>query len=186
MDRLIDKMLAPLRRKVSMMVARGVLSLINDAGGRQVLQVQLLAGELADGAESFDHYGFTSVPLPGAEGIYLSVGGERTHGVVIATGDRRYRLRNLQSGEVAIYDDLGHQVYLSQQGIVINGAGQNVTVMNTPLMLVESNLHVTGDILDNCNSQSDTVAGMRVKFNGHNHGGVQTGGGSTSGPNVQE
>ena len=180
------RMMDPLRRRVALMIGRAVLTLVNDAGGRQIHQVSLLNGEMSDNLESFDHYGFTSVPFPGAEGVFVSVGGERTHGLIIATGDRRFRLKGLQNGEVALYDDLGHQIYLTRTGIVINGAGQQVTIENTPLVLIESTLHVTGDVLDNCNSQPHTVATMRSIYNGHTHGGVQAGGATTATPGASQ
>ncbi|WP_431477838.1 phage baseplate assembly protein domain-containing protein [Massilia eburnea] len=58
--------------------------------------------------------GFTSVPKPGAEGVVVFVGGNRDHGLVIAVEDRRFRLKGLASGEVAIYDDQGQKVHLTR------------------------------------------------------------------------
>jgi len=110
-------MLAPIQRRVQMMLARAVIAGIDDATAAQTLQVDLLADETMDGIESFGDYGFTSHPHPGAEAIMASVGGLRSHGVVIAVADRRYRLRGLKQGEVALYDDLGQQVLLGRDGI---------------------------------------------------------------------
>ncbi len=36
--------------------------------------------------------------------------------------DRRYRLKGLQTGEVAVYDDQGQSVTLTREGIVVDGA----------------------------------------------------------------
>lgn len=49
----------------------------------------------------------TSVPHAGAECVTLSVGGNTDHPVVINVDDRRYRMRGLKTGEMAIYDDQG-------------------------------------------------------------------------------
>jgi phage baseplate assembly protein V len=118
--RAVNRLMAPLWRRVRMSVSRGIISLVNDIGGRQTHQVRLLAGEeIAADAESFDHYGFTSVPHPGAEAVLITVGAERTHAVVVAVGDRRYRLRGLKGGEAALYDDLGQVVHLTRDGIRI-------------------------------------------------------------------
>lgn len=105
MSREIAKLLAPLSRRLRLMASRAVLSLISDATGMQIVQVKLLNGEVRDGIERVQNYGFTSVPLPGAEAIFLSLGADRDHGIVITADDRRYRPKGLQGGEVAIYTD---------------------------------------------------------------------------------
>ena len=105
MSREFAKLLAPLSRRLRLMASRAVLSLISDATGMQIVQVKLLNGEVRDGIERVQNYGFTSVPLPGAEAIFLSLGGDRDHGIVITADDRRYRIKGLQGGEVAIYTD---------------------------------------------------------------------------------
>lgn len=100
----------PLRRLGRMihgLAARCVLRLAVDGAKMQTAQVGLLADETADGVERFQNYGMTSVPLPGAEGVCLFLGGDRGHGVIIAMDDRRYRLAGLQGGEVALYTDEG-------------------------------------------------------------------------------
>jgi hypothetical protein len=77
--------------------------------------------------EHIEPYGFSSrVKKPDgeannkkkAEGVMIFTGGNRSHGVLIVAGDRRYRLRSLQEGELALYDDQGQQVHLSRDGIV--------------------------------------------------------------------
>lgn len=116
----LDRYLGPLRRRVSGMIGRAVISYVNDATKAQSLQLQLFADETQDGVERFQDYGFTSVPLPGAEAAVMFVGGTRSHGIVVACEDRRYRLKALQGGEVAIYDDLGQFVLLKRDRISIS------------------------------------------------------------------
>lgn len=116
---LFDRLVAPLRARVQMMLARAVVQLVDDAKGIQSLQLAALADELIEGAERMQDYGFTSVPFPGAEAVVAFPGGLRSHGLVIAVGDRRYRLKGLLPGEVAIYDDLGQQVVLKRDGVRI-------------------------------------------------------------------
>lgn len=116
MMRAIQRVTAPLTRRVRLMVARGVVSLVNDALKVQGLQVQLLPGEVRD-MERFQNYGFTSHPHPGAEACAAFVGGNRDHGIVLAVDDRRYRLKGLAQGEVAIYtdeDQSGHRIHLKR------------------------------------------------------------------------
>lgn len=105
MSRELFKAMAPLARRIRLMAGRAVLTLIDDATKMQGVQVKLLDGEVCNGVDRMQQYGFTSVPLPGAEGVYLALGGSRDHGVVIVADDRRYRIKGLQGGEVAIYTD---------------------------------------------------------------------------------
>lgn len=106
-------------RRVMLMVGRCVLQAANDAAGIQALQLSGLEGELIEDAERMQDYGFTSVPFPGAEAVLVFPGGLRSHGLVVAVGDRRYRLKGLQEGEVAMYDDQGQKVVLGRAGIRI-------------------------------------------------------------------
>lgn len=111
---LFDRMVAPLRHRVQMMLARAVVQLVTDDKGIQALQLAVLDGELVEDAERMQDYGFTSVPHPGAEAVVAFPGGLRSHGLVVAVGDRRVRLKGLQAGEVAVYDDLGQQIVLKR------------------------------------------------------------------------
>lgn len=119
--------LPALTRRVRLTVARGVLHLVKDALKVQAVQAEFLAGEVRDGIERFQDYGFTSVPLAGMEVVAVFLGGDRSNGVVIAVGDRQYRLNSLRPGEVALYDDRGQKVHLTREGIEVESPF-NVTV----------------------------------------------------------
>lgn len=116
--RLIQQALVPVNRRVRGLVSRAVVRVVNDALGQQGVQVSLGVGEVRSDVEHHQPYGFSAHPHPDAEGIFLSVGGSRNAGVVLAVGDRRYRLRSLEQGEVAIYDDLGTRVHLRRGGVL--------------------------------------------------------------------
>lgn len=183
----LDRLLAPLRRRVALMVGRAIVTLVDDAAKLQGLQVTLLADELRDHVEHFQPYGLTAHPHPGAEAIAVCVAGSRDHAVVIALDDRRYRLTGLAQGEVALYDDLGQSVHLTRAGIVVRGAGLPVTITDTSGVTVESSLHVTGAITTDAGvtaagnvtagghvadqGGSKTMAAMRGVYNDHHHGG---------------
>lgn len=158
-ERLIARMLAPLARGLGNMLARGTVAMAKSATKMQTLQVKLLSGEVKDGVEHFEAYGQTARPKSGAEHITLFLGGDRSHGVTIMVSDRRHRPTGLAEGEVCLYDDLGHKVYLTRTGIVIDGGGHVVNVANAPDMVVD---------------------GISIKH--HTHGGIQPGGGSTGEP----
>lgn len=106
------------------LIARGILRLVSDEYKRQTAQVTLRSGEVRDDAERWQQYGLTSHPLTGAECLYLRIGSEDgSDGVVIDVEDRRYRLKSLAAGEVALYDDLGQRVHLTRTGINITTTG---------------------------------------------------------------
>lgn len=151
--------------RVRLAIARAVVNLVNDATKMQTVQVQLGADQVRDRVEHFQHYGFTSVPLPGAEGIGLAVGGSTDHLVVINVDDRRYRI-TLQAGEVALYDDQGQCVKLGRDGMVHVKA-------NTLLKLEAPGVQIV--------SATFTHNGVNVGAT-HVHGGIQPGPGSTSPP----
>ena len=102
------------------MVARAVVQLVTDSSKLQTVQLGILADETREGCERFQQYGFTSVPLAGAEAVAVFVGGRRDHGLVIAVDDRRYRKKGLQPGEVALYQKDGHFVLLKSDRTVMD------------------------------------------------------------------
>lgn len=113
----VDRAMAPLVRRVRLVVSRAVVRAVNDSLKLQGVQISLLKGEAQD-VERFQEYGFTSRPHVGAEAVTVSLGGDRGHTIVIAVDDRRYRLTGLEEGEVALYDDQGSKVVLRRGGIL--------------------------------------------------------------------
>lgn len=123
----------PLLTRIANVVARVVLRRVDDSKKMQVVQLTALEGETRGDIERVQNYGFTSVPLAGAEAVTLFPGGSREHGVVIAADDRRYRLTGLQAGEVAIYTDQGDKVVIERGGTIRVVAATKV-VVSAPLV----------------------------------------------------
>lgn len=128
------------------------------------------------------HNGFTSAAQNGAEAVVLFPGGGRSHGVAVVVADRRFRLKGLARGEVALYDDQGQSVTLTRAGIVVNGGGKPVIFTNATKARFEMPIESTGDIRDNCDSSGKTMAEMRTTYNGHTHKENGDGGGITDKP----
>ncbi|EGJ49056.1 phage baseplate assembly protein V [Desulfocurvibacter africanus] len=126
--RALGKLLGPIKRRISLMVTRAVVSLVDSEQAMQLLQIKGLADELLDDCEHFEAYGFTSNPHPGAEGVALAAGGNRSHCIVVCVGDRRYRLKGLKSGEVAIYTDEGDSVHFQRGRKIKVTGGEEVSV----------------------------------------------------------
>lgn len=173
----IDRLLRPLRRGLAQIVTRAVVTLVNDAAKMQTLQLSLLADETLDGAEHWQQYGYTAVPHAGAEALVVSVGGHRAHSVVVACGDRRYRITGMEAGEVAIYTDEADKIHL-KRGRVIDIETQTLnikaaTAVNFDTPLITS----TGRI----ESDGDQVA-VGISQVTHVHGGVTSGPSQTGVP----
>lgn len=163
------RLLNPLRRRVALMIGRGVVRLVNDSLKLQGLQVSLLAGETHDDVERFQEYGFSSHPHPGAEAVLVFAGGNRSHGLVIAVDDRRYRLKGLAEGEVALFDDLGTKLHLKRGGIIEATASTQITV-TAPLAYFSGQIQAAGHITDNVAAGTGrSMASMRSTYNGHTH-----------------
>ena len=116
-----------LQRSVDNMLARIVVAGLNSATKCQTLQVNILANEQKENVEHMEPYGFTSAPLTGAEGVALFPDGDRSHGVIMVVSDRRYRIKGLVGGEVAIYTDEGDSITL-KRGNTINVQTKNYFV----------------------------------------------------------
>ncbi len=207
-----QKLLAPIRRRLSSLVSRAVVSLVNDSLKLQGVQLQVLAGETLDNVERFQEYGFTSVPLTGAEAVLLCVGGFRDHPLIVAIDDRRYRKKGLAAGEVALYTDEGDVILFKRGRTIEITAGTKVKVtapdveviaatkvtVTSPLVTMSGELQVAGKITGSAGIAISGGAGAQVTGNiavtggnvtadgiglkTHVHGGVQTGSGTTGAP----
>lgn len=125
----LSKLLRPLRVRLANSIARGVVQLIDDRTKLQLLQIgvlQLLQGgnEDVDDCERFQNYGFSSVPLPGAEAVALFPNGDRGHPLVIAVDDRRHRPTTGQPGEAVMYTDEGDEIRLKRGHIIVLATGE--------------------------------------------------------------
>jgi len=164
--------------RIRLAIARAIVGQVNDSRSLQTVQIGIQADVGRDQVERFQQYGMTSVPHPGAECVTLSVGGNTDHQAVINVDDRRYRMRGLKTGEMAIYDDQGMSVHLTREGIVIRGAGKPMRLTDTSGIELDSDVHVTRGLRVDGDLE---LLGGKATHNGtdighqHKHGGVQEG-----------
>ncbi|OOF59285.1 phage baseplate assembly protein V [Rodentibacter myodis] len=97
---------------------RGVLNLVKSADNIQKVQVSGLADETLQDVELMQHFGFTSVPPANTQAVIIPIGGQTSHGIVIATENGAFRVKNLQGGEVAVYDESGSSIVLKQGRLI--------------------------------------------------------------------
>jgi phage baseplate assembly protein V len=125
--------LRPLANKIANSLARAVVGLVDDTTKLQLVQLGVLAGETVDRAEHHQPYGFTSVPLAGAEAVVLFPNGDRAHPLVVTVSDRRYRPTGGDPGEVTVHNHVtGCKVVLTKDGDIIAtpAAGRTVKIMS--------------------------------------------------------
>lgn len=189
-ERLIARMLAPLERALANMVIRGMVSGVDDSAQVQTLQISGRSASSKAFIEHMQAYGLSVHPKRGAEHVSLFMQGSTSHGVTIMVADRRYRLKGLAEGEVALYDDQGQKVHLTRTGIVIDGAGKDITIQNTPhvtmttdKLTVAGDLEVVGNITAFSTSATPiSMSAMKTTYNGHTHTDPQ--GGSVGTPSA--
>lgn len=184
MVRLLDKMLAPLRRRIQLMVTRAVLTLVDDTTGLQTVQARLLAGELL-GMERFQQFGFTGVPGQGSEAIALSVGGSRSGAVVIAVDDRRDRPTGLAEGEACVYAAGGQARILVQPGGTVQIMASTSVTAATPTVEADGKIEAAETVggTDFVLVDQRTLLGLIQAYNSHTH--TLAGVGTTDPPGSQ-
>ncbi|HGM4943585.1 phage baseplate assembly protein domain-containing protein [Serratia liquefaciens] len=169
--------LRQLGRRVSMMLGIGRITAHSDAGGIQKLQYQTpleVRGETPRMAE----FGFSSGLPVGTDVVIAYLGGDRSSAVIVASNNQQYRHPGLKSGESVIYNQWGMFIKLTENGIEVEAKGQPVTVSNATTVTVTAiekirletpRLEVTGDVIDNCDSNGATLKQLRDGHNDHDH-----------------
>ncbi|WP_175948769.1 phage baseplate assembly protein V [Burkholderia pyrrocinia] len=156
---------------------RADLTMTASGGNVQFVQANGLAGEELQDNELFQHYGFTSNPLPGTMAIVLPIGGKTAHGIIIATEHGSYRLKSLAPGEVALYTDEGDSIVLNR-GRIINVTTQTLNInaskevnINTPQLNASQQVTVAGTLAANggMTAQAGSGGGAAVQIAGDAH-----------------
>ncbi len=179
-----DKAVQSLRNRIYLLIGRAVLAAVNDKGGRQRVQFTALKGEIKDAVERVQQYGFTSVPLPGAQVIFASISGNRDHPIALSVDDPRYRLKNLELGEVALYTDEGDSIILKRNRTIEITTQTLLVKASTKARFETPQMECTGEIIDRVDSDGQSMQSMRETYNGHVHP-ENDSGGPTSVPNQQ-
>lgn len=123
-----------LHRLIASMLVRGTIDEIDDARMMQTIGVRLEDGYRPRQAEHWQPYGLSYHPQNGAEVIAVSLGGNRDHMIIMPGADRRYRLKNMEQGELAIHDDQGQKVHFKRDAVFVET--DKKVVAKAPLMLV--------------------------------------------------
>lgn len=169
-------MISQMWNRLQLLVAQGVGQIIS----KHKIQITVLDGETLNNVDRIQPYGFSYRPKKGCQAFTVFPSGDRSHGLCLVVGDTRYTV-DLAEGEACLHDDQGQRVHLTRNGIVVLGAGNPITITDTPKVRMECDLEVTGEVTDRVDSNGQTMSGMRATYNSHTHPGDS--GGTTGQPN---
>ena len=170
-----------LMQQIFDLVSRAVVKAKRPDRAMRTLQSEHLAGDVREDVEHFEPYGFTSEPHLGAEVLATSINGDRNHTIAIIVSDRRYRIKELKDGEVAMYDDLGKVVYFKREELLVDAkdapvqvvSGSKVTIKAPEVVVDAANSTFTGNIkaAGEIEDKKGTMSAIRSTFNTHTHNG---------------
>lgn len=170
-------LLRPLRTRINTVVARAVVKAVEDSKKFQQLQVEILDGETREDVEHFQSYGFRANPPLDSEAVVVCPGGRRDHAIAIAVNSRAYRIGNLESGEVLVYDKTGSKILLKANGdIEVTPSSGKFSF--TGDVAVSGKLDVTGNITGSADVKGEKVLDGSIELGTHTHAGSSLSGSS--------
>ena len=99
------------------LISRGTVEGIDDEQAMQQMRIALQEGHNPTQIEHWQTYGISFLPLQGSEVISFAVNGSRDHLVVMPAADPRYRVKNMQPGDMAVHDHRGQMAYFGPNGV---------------------------------------------------------------------
>jgi phage gp45-like len=127
--------------RIKLLFAQGVGTLIGD----QRVQSRVLDEEVLGNINRVEPYGFSYRPKPGCQTYLVFPGGDRSYGVALIIGDKRFQM-DLKEGEVALHDDEENWVHIKRGGIIEAKAATKV-IADTPLFETTGDAKIGGDLM---------------------------------------
>lgn len=119
----IDARIARAVSRFGVPIRRLVIALVDAARKAPELAGEGLGTESLADVELFQHTGFRSIPVGGAEAILVQVGGPGGHWVAVATADRTTAPVDVLAGEALLYGSGGARVHARLGGLVVLNEG---------------------------------------------------------------
>lgn len=204
MVELINRMLATIKSKIYMMIGHAVVLAVSNKETidgiehifpLQKLEVECLAGDRFTDIERVQEYGLETYPAIDntdkntdgyPEAVAVFINGNRDQGIVIKVGDRRYRINNLQEGEVALYTkwngdptgtDMGEHEIRMKEGKEIAMKAVNVTITcteNVTINCANADINCSEDANIDC-ATANITATTNINLDGGSGAGDLTG-----------
>lgn len=117
--------------RVRNMFSRGEIKKVTN-GKTARAKVELLSGEIYEGIELPHQFGFQANPPVGSECLAIFLGGNRDHGSIIGSFNKAHSRPELESGESALFNQLGSVVKAKANGdiTITTASGASVEVKN--------------------------------------------------------
>jgi phage baseplate assembly protein V len=149
-------------RRVRMMVAPVKITATNDTGPVHRVQARAMAPETIDNLPVLQIYGLASHAAAGSDAVAIFIAGDRSNGMIVATGNQQFRLRGLQAGEVALYTDEGDVVKLARGRVVQITTGTKLEIVAPTVTITGKDggkavVNLTGDIHATGTITADTI-----------------------------
>ncbi|ELW6439312.1 phage baseplate assembly protein [Salmonella enterica] len=174
----MNDVFARLYRRITMLVGLGrTTGVCDDSGVAQKLQYKTPFDVRGDTLRMTE-FGFSSGLPAGSDVLILSMGGDRSSQVIVATNHGLTRYGSLNPGETVIYDAKGKSVLLGLEKLTVKCAGQDIEVLDAANANITASVKVrlttplaecTGDIVDNCESNQVSMKALRDAYNLHGH-----------------
>lgn len=172
-----------LANQIRLAVSRAVLERHQD---HILMQVTMLEGEPRDDVEHMQPFGLLAKPVKGAEGVFLSAGGDRDHGLVVCMTNRDAipadLIAAMQEGETALWAAGGWYMHLKRDGTLrINVRAVEVIAPDGTSFDYDVAIGQRLDVVEGGSFGQDlTVDGLSVST--HAHDGVERGEGVSNPP----
>lgn len=180
------RLIAPLGRKIFLLLGRAILKAIDNSQGTQKIQIIALADEIISDMERFQEYGFETYPFVDSEVLAVFLNGNRDHGIALCIHDRRYRPTDLVEGEIVLYTDedkvTPFRVHLKRNRILSRRNDKEEVSSDTSHYIDSPQVMLGGNTWAALRALVDSR--FITLFNAHVHSGVQAGGGNTGAPTV--
>ena len=134
---------------------RAIVKQVDDSGPQQLVEMTGLTGQTFGETVRSQHFGLTSNPPPGSEGVGLHLGGgaDRVH--ALGMEHPQYRPKNLPVGATRLYDKAGNYVDIrdgvltavhAKQITAKVGDNTSVTLTTDTITLTAANIKINGKI----------------------------------------
>jgi len=167
--RALQRLMAPIITRIRRVCLGAIIRRVDDGGDLQRMQVESIGHSVYDNVEKFEQFGFTSNPPLGLDAIIIERCGKH---IIVAIGDRKYRIKNLESGDTAIYDAHNQTIILNKDGITVTDTQNNTVVMNSDgINTTDTNgnnvkMNGSGINLTDINGNNITMSSAGVNING--------------------
>lgn len=157
--KIVRKEIESIKRRILGIVSRGTVRVVNDTTNTQTVQMELPNGEVTFNIPNLQPFGFSSVPLAGADGVHLCIGSNRNNSVAVSVNDHRYRPKNNIPGTVCLHTQNAVLVRCLPDGTVEIGEEPSEFAARADKVASEINAVISSlnDLIDAYNSHKHVV-----------------------------